>query len=581
MNFSVVMNENTQNTKVALTQRQKEDGILLVDVDVTYAEPQVPTPFSVCFETPCIDMYSTWGAYIGFQRTLNPSWSKTVTKSRLASGAPLHQTISSDDQNGITIALSDAMMPIDIATGVSEETSDLRCEIRFFTMPVNTLSEYHATIYIDQKRRPYGESLMAAEHYWAEECGYPCAYIPDSARRPMYSCWYSFHQNIDVEAIIDQCRIAKEYGMESVIVDDGWQVANGERGYAYCGDWEVIPSKVPDMKQFVDRVHELGMKFILWYSVPHVGKYSKAIDRFSDMLLGYPPKHRSYACLDPRFPEVREYLINIYRDAVKNWGLDGLKLDFIDSFKIYPDTPAFDERWDTRSVEEAVDRLLRETTDALRAINPNIMIEFRQSYFGPTIRKYGNMIRVRDCPNDSFMNHVFGTDLRFTLGTTPAHSDMLTWHTDDSVEAAAYQMACILFTVPQISLLLDKLPDDHKKMLKFYLGFWNQNREVLLDGNFSAENPESLYSLVKSEKDGHTIAVAHAKPILTVSSIGKLHFVNASNEKALVLRTATDLGKHPYRIFDCTGNITEQGERDLSRGLHEFSVPRCGIVEVL
>ena len=155
------------------------------------------------------------------------------------------------------------------------------------------------------------------------------------------------------------------------------------------------------------------------------------------------------------------------------------------------------------------------------------------------------------------------------------------WHPEDSVEAAAYQLACVLFTVPQISVLLDKISADHRKMLGFYLGFWNENREVLLDGNFSAENPESLYSLVKSEKDGHIIAVAHAKPVLTVSDFQKLHFVNATNEKALVLRATDDLGVRTYRIFDCMGNVMEEGMRDLSRGLHEFSVPRCGIVEII
>lgn len=580
MKFSVAMKEENPNAKVSLTERTREDGVTLVDVDVSYAEPQVPTPFSVCFEVPCVDMYSTWGSWLGAGRNLAPAWSKKVTKARLASGAPLHQVISSDGRNRITITLSDAMTPTEIATGVREETAELYCEARFFTMPVNSISEYHATIYVDQIDRPYEASLKAAERYWSEECGYPCAYIPEAAKRPMYSCWYSFHQNIDVDAIVEQCRLAKTMGMDSVIVDDGWQTESNARGYAFCGDWEVAPSKVPDMKAFVDRVHETGMKFILWYSVPFMGKRTKAFSKFHDMVLGYSTAGKTYASLDPRFPEVREYLIDTYRRAAEDWGLDGFKLDFIDSFKLLPETPAFDERWDTLSLEEGVDRLLKGITDALRAINPDMLIEFRQSYFGPTIRKYGNMIRVADCPNDSFMNHLSGTDLRFCLGKTPVHSDMLMWHPDDSVEAAAYQMACVLFTVPQISVLLDKVPEDHRKMLRFYLGYWNENREVLLDGNFSAENPESLYSLVKSEKGGHIIAVAHAKPILTAASFRKLDFVNASNEKALVLRATDGLGRRTYRIFDCMGNVTEQGERDLSRGLHEFFVPRCGILRI-
>ena len=580
MNFSVRMKEQDEGVKIVLSEREGEKGVLLVEVDVSYAEPQVPKPFSVCFSVPCVDMYSTWGSYLGTARNLGPAWSKKVTRSRLASGAPLHQALSSDGRNRITVALSDAMTPTEIATGVHEETAQLYCEVRFFTMPVNSISEYHATVYIDRNDRPYEASLKAAERYWTEECGYPCAYIPDVAKRPMYSCWYSFHQNIDVDAIVEQCRLAKALGMDSVIVDDGWQTEDQSRGYAFCGDWEVASSKVPDMKAFVDRVHETGMKFILWYSVPFMGKRTKAFQRFHDMVLGYPTAGKTYASLDPRFPEVREYIIDTYRRAAEDWGLDGFKLDFIDSFRLFPETPAFDERWDTLSLEDGVDRLLRGITDALRAINPDMLIEFRQSYFGPTIRKYGNMIRVADCPNDSFMNHVSGTDLRFCLGKTPVHSDMLMWHGDDPVEAAACQVVCTLFTVPQISVLLDKIPEDHRKMLGFYLGFWNENRDVLLDGDFTAENPESLYSLVKAQLDGRIIAVAHAKPILTVDGFRKLHFVNASNEQTLVVRIAADLGKRSYRVLDCMGNVLEQGMIDLVKGLHEFSVPRCGMVEI-
>ena len=115
----------------------------------------------------------------------------------------------------------------------------------------------------------------------------------------MYSCWYSFHQEIDIPAILEQCRLAKAMGMDSVIVDDGWQTDNNSRGYAYCGDWEPVASKVPDMKVFVDQVHEIGMKFILWYSVPFVGRFSKAYERFADMLLGSTMSNKNWASLDP------------------------------------------------------------------------------------------------------------------------------------------------------------------------------------------------------------------------------------------------------------------------------------------
>ena len=574
MNFSC---KPTDNAVVKLTERAL-DGIVLVDVDVTYSEPTVPAVLSVKWNVNCSDMYSVWSAGMREMRKLCPSWGAQKTKSRLASGAPLHQLISSGGNNRMTVALSDAMTPTEIHTGVVEKTATVACQVQFFTMPVNSITEYHATIYIDMTDRPYHQSLKAAERYWSEQCGYPTAYIPDTARRPVYSCWYSFHQDIDVEAVVEQCRLAKALGMESVIVDDGWQTENSSGGYGYCGDWEVAGSKVPDMKAFVNAVHETGMKFILWYSVPFMGIYAKSYERFKDKVLGY--KWSNCAVLDPRFPEVRSYLIDIYRNAVREWGLDGFKLDFIDSFALYPTTPAFDERWDTLSLEDAVDKLLLGITEAVREANPEILIEFRQSYFGPTIRKYGNMIRVADCPNDSLMNHAVGTDMRYLLGKTPVHSDMLMWHTEDTVESAAHQVICTLFSVPQISVLLDKIPESHRKMLKFWLEYWNDNRETLLDGAFSAENPESLYSLVKSERDGHIIAVSHTKPILTVDGFRKLDFVNATAETALVVRANADFGKRAYTVLNCMGEVVEQGEVELSCGLHEFFVPRQGMVRL-
>ena len=161
--------------------------------------------------------------------------------------------------------------------------------------------------------------------------GYEPAGVPESARLPMYSTWYSFHQDLDPGRIEEQCRLAKELGCEAVIVDDGWQTTSNERCYAYTGDWEPTPEKVPDMRAYVDRVHALGMKVLLWYSVPFVGRHSKAWERFSGMLLE-EIERLGASVLDPRFPELREFLIGTYESALREWDLDGFKLDFVDSF---------------------------------------------------------------------------------------------------------------------------------------------------------------------------------------------------------------------------------------------------------
>ena len=159
--------------------------------------------------------------------------------------------------------------------------------------------------------------------------------------------------------------------------------------------------------------------------------------------------------LDPRFPEVRAFLISIYENALREWDIDGFKLDFIDMFRFDGEDPAVSENYagrDIKSLPEAVDRLLSETMAHLNRIKPGILIEFRQAYIGPAIRKYGSMFRAGDCPADVLSNRVRTIDLRLSSGSTAVHSDMLEWNSADSAESAALQFLNILSSVPQISV---------------------------------------------------------------------------------------------------------------------------------
>ena len=205
MNFSVSVTD--QGCVATVTERSNENGILLLDFDVKYEKPQIPGVIKVEWTVPCIDLYSMWGPNLGFTRLISADWAKRVCRSRLASGAPFHSLLSFEGMNGVTVAVSDAHTPIEIASGICEETSEVACELRFFTEQINQIESYHATVYMDTRRIRYEDALRAADRYLADHCGYPSAYIPDVAKRPMYSCWYSFHQDLDVEKILKQCRL--------------------------------------------------------------------------------------------------------------------------------------------------------------------------------------------------------------------------------------------------------------------------------------------------------------------------------------------------------------------------------------
>lgn len=576
----IAKNGNIKSDLRITERRGDSDEVIFLDVELELAQVSVPEPISVRFDFQCIDIYSVFSPTIWSGRYLGPNWQKRISSSRLSSGVPVHSLVSLGGNNRLTVAVSDANTSCEIRTGIIEENGNCEVEIRFFTRQTEPISKYRSTIRLDFIDERYETVLCNVEKWWSDECGYKCAPVPEHARLPMYSTWYSFHQNIDTTAIAEQCRLAKKLGMESVIVDDGWQTEDGSRGYAFCGDWEVAKSKIPSMKSFVDTVHACGMKFLIWFGMPFVGVNSKAFSKFEGKYLGV--EHRggqpSFAVLDPRFPDVRKHLLSLYEKAVREWGIDGLKLDFIDSFRLYPDTPAEADGRDIQSLDEAVNSLMLDIYVKLKAIKPDIMFEFRQTYVGPAIRKYGNMLRVCDCPLDALINRRASADLRLVSGKTAVHSDMLMWNPDDSAESAATQVISALFCVPQISVMIDKLPESHRKMLEFYLGFWRQNRETLLDGEFRAENPEAFYTLVSSRRDGHLIAVNYVETVLNTEDYGRISYINGSAGDRLTVRFLSDMGERRVTVYNCMGEVLQSGLRTICAGIYDFAVPRSGML---
>ena len=562
--------------KITVDTLKEQDGVLFLSVKMQMETAAVPEKFTVRWKQPCVDCYSVWSPALRTARQLGPNWSKRRTESRLACWMPLHGVVSLSGQNRMTVAVSDAVTPITIGSGICEEDACIDWAVDFFTIPTAPCSEYSAVIRIDTRDIPYYDSVYAVSAWWENECGYTPAAVPEHARLPMNSLWYSYHQQLDVEDIIKECRLSKPYGMDTVIIDDGWQTDDNGRGYAFCGDWEVTPNKIPDMAEFVERIHETGMRVILWFSVPFVGLYCKNFERFKDMLLDETGNNETFWSLDPRYKEVREFLIGIYAKAITEWGLDGLKLDFIDSFTLHGKSLEYDERRDYQSLEDAIDRLMTDVMKTLTALKPDVMIEFRQSYVGSAIRKYGNMLRVGDCPNDAIVNRQDVVNLRLTSGSTPVHSDMLMWHPEDTVESAALQIASVLYAVPQISVKIAKLNESHKKMLKFYLDFWRRNRAVLLDGRLTADAPESAYSQVTAKKDDQAIVTAYTDRIITVEDGVETTAVNCTNQEKLMLVGA--LGR-AYNVVNCMGETVYFGL--VKAAAQEIAVPRAGMITVL
>ncbi|MEE1283270.1 MAG: alpha-galactosidase [Acutalibacteraceae bacterium] len=569
-NFDFDIICKNDNCKVTLDQTV-ENGILFVNVNMEQNEKAVPEQFSVKWKISGADCCGVWNSFAR-NHTIRPDWGSVEAISRLASGMPIQQITTFDGNNKICVSLSDVDTPAKISMGYCEETAEILCEAVFFTLPTNAVDSYSAEIRIDMRAVPFYDSIYDTVEWWESECGYKSAFVPESARLPMDSLWYSFHQNLEKDKILEECRLSKELGMQTVIIDDGWQTDDNNRGYAYCGDWDVCENKMGDMAALVEEIHKVGQKVILWYSVPFVGLYSEKYEEFKDYLLDKSGNEKDFWALDPRYKKVREYLCEIYKKAITNWKLDGLKLDFIDSFVLKGKSLEYDERRDYQSLEDSIHALMAEIKAELTTINSDILIEFRQSYIGPSIRKYGNMLRVGDCPGDILANRSQIVNMRMTSGKTAVHSDMIMWNENDSVENAALQFANVIFSVPQISMLIKELPQEHTEMLRFYISFWMEYRHVLLDGKLTAKNPENDYSQASATLDNTTVTAIYTNNVVDAKS-DKTVVVNASGFDSVIVKNAAEKS---FTVKNCKGEIITTGT--VKNSLEEIAVTKSGIV---
>lgn len=553
------------------------DDLMILTLTLKSLRPAVPPPFSIKWSFPSVDIHAFWNTSVDVDKH---DYYKNRIDSKAASQAPVLAFLNNKDQNRFTVACSDALNQLNLDSYIREEDAMFYCSVQLFGEKTPAMSEYILRLRIDKRQVPFYVALREVSDWWAAQENYAPAPVPDFARMPMYSTWYGFHQNITADEVVSECRLAREMGFEAVIVDDGWQTLDSQRGYAYTGDWK--PERIPDMRAFVDRIHQLGMKFLLWYSLPFIGEKAENYERFKGKYLRYWEGQGAYI-LDPRYPDVREYIIGTYEKALEEWTLDGFKLDFIGFFTAVEDTVMTREQGrDYASVNDAVDRLMTDIMERLRAANPDIMIEFRQRYIGPLMRKYGNMFRAVDCPNMAAINRARTTDIRLLCGNTAAHSDMFMWHEEEPVETAALQILNILFSVPQLSVRLGRIPDDHIQMIKFWIDYWKKNRNVLLDGKFMPVNPGAVYPLIRAETDEKVIVAVYNDMFVNLDSTGHKNWdiVNAKPGETVILDIEKPLGNARFAVFDCKGNLISDGATWLDKGVHKFAVPPSGLLAI-
>ena len=498
-----------------------------------------------------LDHMSVWHPTCGRDRRLPQFFCAQRTDACFYRGAPVLATVRADGSVHRVVALKDAAVSSSLGYYVDDFSEN--DEVIFSVVLYDVPAGYATVLRIDEKRVPLADALGDVWRWWNSsiERAVP---LPEAAFAPLYSTWYSFHQTPEQAALTEELRLAAELGFRTVILDDGWQFeGTGTKDYRKSGDWQPAPDKFPDFKGFVRDVHSFGQKLVLWFAVPFVGFESAAYRRFRDRLLFREEGYLCAGTLDIRFPEVRAYLTGTYLRFIREYDIDGLKLDFIDNFRDTPEIPPFGDGMDAPTVALAVKLLLEELCRAAVTVKPDFLMEFRQYYVGPEILRFGNMLRVGDCAFDAATNRIGAADLRMMTRDVAVHSDMLLWSPDETPENCAMQLLNVLFAVPQISIRPSRAGEAQRRLLKTYLSYWEQNRDVLMGGRFSVRHPEAGYSSLSAESagSGKRITVLYTESSRRVD--GREEDIwNATGEETVVL--LNEAGRElAVAVYDCFG----------------------------
>ncbi|MEU3047907.1 glycoside hydrolase family 36 protein [Streptomyces sp. NPDC006984] len=558
---------------------------LLDDVDVSVLASGVPVPWDLCplgdglrmltvpartgpveirLSVPLGDAAGYWHPQAGWRRTLLADWdgrAQTSLVDGYAAGALYDQT----GATMLTFAVADPVPEISLRFGVSEERNSY---VVHLWLPPSRDPSHVAFV----ERSPSVASAMRALRGWLAS-SHKTMEVPEPAREPVYSTWYAFNQNVDAASVETQAALAARIGCGVLILDDGWQKYGQGRGYAGCGDWTPDTLKFPDFTAHVARVQAVGLRYMAWIAPLLLGPHAECYQEW-ERHASAPATVPGARVLDPRHPEVRRRVVEVCVGLVRDHGLDGLKIDFLDEAMAY----AGDGHGD---VGLAMIRLLGELREALEGVRPDVLIELRQPYVGPGMAPFGNMLRSFDCPGDATANRVRTLDTSFLSVGGAVHSDPLMWDPRSPVETPARHLIGALHSVPQISVRLDTLPEDHLESLTFWLRLWRRLRPQVLDGVIEPGRPDGLYTLVEATAEGTGVLTVHGERTVPVKTAthDELVLVNGGTTDSLVLEVQEGgvETESQLTIRDPTGHIIDHSRMDLAPGLHRLPVPSTGL----
>ena len=152
-----------------------------------------------------------------------------------------------------------------------------------------------------------------------------------SARPILINNWEATYFDFNTEKLIDIAREASKDGIEMLVMDDGWF---GKRNFDdnSLGDWTVNEEKLKGgLKNLVEQVNQLGMKFGIWFEPEMVSPDSDLYRAHPDWAIQIPGREpglsRQQLVLDITRKEVEDYVYESVAKILRSANIEYVKWD--------------------------------------------------------------------------------------------------------------------------------------------------------------------------------------------------------------------------------------------------------------
>ncbi len=302
--------------------------------------------------------------------------------------------------------------------------------------------------------------------------------------------WEATYFNFNTEKLLAIASDAKKYGIEMLVMDDGW-FGKRDDDNSSLGDWHVNEKKLPGgIKRLSDELEKIGMKFGIWFEPEMISPDSDLYRAHPDWAISspgrVPTRIRNQYVLDITRSEVRDYVYECVAKILRSADISYVKWDMnrqladLGSLGLKGSEMGRLSYLYTLGVYELQGRLLEEFPDLLleNCSGGGARYDAGMLFFSPQIW----------CSDDTDayerLSIQAGTEMIYPLSTMGAHVSASPNHISGRVMPFDVRGAVALSGTFGYELDITAIPDEERAAIPEQVAIYHRVGDIVREGDY-------------------------------------------------------------------------------------------------